>query len=308
MHETLIGRFEALIEAGMVSEGQPLSLFWSRADGRLHVQWYRAGCDVAFSPHTHSEFNIVVPLEGAVETLQMGGGETVEPGEAMMGSNPGVEHSSRYLTASAGSHAVSLTFAPEVPGEILGRRFHLEDDAAHQAVYLGRIASPVVAVAAREIAAEMERRALGYEAVIEGLATRILVETLRLWPAGRRERVESDTTPRLSRRDHIRGFEFMRWCRKDAFRIQHLCRFLGTSEERFSRLFRAATNDSPASFYNRLLLEQGCDLLRDSAEPVKEISYALGFKTPSHFVAAFRRQYGRTPQEYRLASAAEARS
>jgi AraC-like DNA-binding protein len=97
----------------------------------------------------------------------------------------------------------------------------------------------------------------------------------------------------------VRAYEFMRWCRKDSFRIQHLCRFLGTSEERFNRLFRAATNDSPASFYNRLLLDQGCTLLEDPALSIKEISYQLGFKTPSHFVVTFRRQFGTTPQDYR---------
>jgi AraC-like DNA-binding protein len=93
----------------------------------------------------------------------------------------------------------------------------------------------------------------------------------------------------------------MRWCRKDAFRVQHLCRFLGSSEERFTRLFRAATSDSPASFYNRMLLERGRDLLRDRSLPVKEVSYLLGFKTSSHFVVAFRRQFGTTPLEYRNA-------
>jgi AraC-like DNA-binding protein len=128
---------------------------------------------------------------------------------------------------------------------------------------------------------------------------RILVETLRLWPHSKVEQCEADCNPRLPRRDFIRAYEFMHWCRKDAFRLQHLCRFLGSSEGRFTRLFRAAANATPVAFYNRMLLEQGCDLLRNPGLSVKEIAFLLGFKTSSHFVSAFHREFGMTPLEYR---------
>lgn len=297
MGETPAHKFAELLEGGLAGPGQPLSRFWSRPDGHLHVQWYRADSQVEFAPHTHSEFNIVVGLEGAVETRQLGCAETVEGGEAMMGSNPGILHSSRYLTGGRGCEAVSMTFSPEFAQDLFGLT-KLPD--AQQRAYLGKVSSSIIAKSAREIVDEMKTRAFAHETIVEGLATRILVESFRLWPGYGRQIVEADLTPRLARRDHIRAFEFMRWCRKDAFRIEHLCRYLGTSEERFNRLFRAATSDSPASFYNRLLLEQGRDLLTDRSLSVKEISYQLGFKTPSHFVVTFRRQFGRTPQEYRL--------
>jgi AraC family transcriptional regulator len=91
----------------------------------------------------------------------------------------------------------------------------------------------------------------------------------------------------------------MRWCRKEDFRLQHLCQYLGCSEERFTRLFLASTHHTPASFYNRLLLERAGDLLRDSSLPIKEIGFELGFRTSSHFIAAFRREFGASRQEYR---------
>jgi AraC-like DNA-binding protein len=299
MTESPARAFEELLQQGLAGPGQPASQFWSRADGKLHVQWYRATSQVNFAPHTHSEFNIVVCLDGAVHTRQLGDGETVESGEAMMGSNPGVEHSSQYLPGGQGCQAVSLTFAPEV----LSALFHAHCLPAVRRgfvpAFTGKVSSRKIERAAQEIVEEMRNRAFAHEAIIEGLAMRILVESFRLWPKERCGEIPEDTTPRLARRDHVRAFEFMRWCRKDSFRIQHLCRFLGTSEERFNRLFRAATHDSPASFYNRLLLNQGCALLEDPALSIKEISYQLGFKTPSHFVVTFRRQFGTTPQDYR---------
>jgi AraC family transcriptional regulator len=81
--------------------------------------------------------------------------------------------------------------------------------------------------------------------------------------------------------------------------MEQLCEFLGTSEERFTRLFRAATNVSPARFYGRMLLERGRGLLQEPAWSVKEIGNRLGFKTSSHFIVAFRREFGTTPQEHR---------
>ncbi len=291
--------FEELLQQGMAGSGQPVSQFWSRADGKLHVQWYRAPSQVMFAPHTHSEFNIVVCLDGAVHTRQLGNGETAEAGQAMMGSNPGVEHSSQYLPGRQGCQAVSLTFAPEVLSSLFRAHSLPAARRGYVPAFTGKVSSRTIERAAEEIVEEMRNRAFAHEAIIEGLAMRILVESFRLWPKERSGEVAEDTTPRLARRDHVRTFEFMRWCRKDSFRIQHLCRFLGTSEERFNRLFRAATNDSPASFYNRLLLDQGCALLEDPALSIKEISYQLGFKTPSHFVVTFRRQFGTTPQDYR---------
>ncbi len=297
MGETAASQFESLLASGETAPGQPLSQFWSRADGHLHVQWYRGDAGVHFAPHLHSEFNIVVALDGAVETEQLGERTLVEGGEAMMGSNPGVEHASWYRPGSKSCEAVSLTFSPEYLGEVVG----IESwNGKLGRAYLGKIYSAKLAGLGREVLEEMRERAIGYETVIEGLAARLVIESLRMWPEGRVEWVEVDRRPRLARRDHIRAFEFMKWCRKDAFRIQHLCRFLGTSEERFNRLFRAATHDSPANFYQTMLLEEARGLLRGSNAAVKEVSYQLGFKTPSHFVVSFRRQFGCTPQEYRL--------
>jgi transcriptional regulator GlxA family with amidase domain len=91
----------------------------------------------------------------------------------------------------------------------------------------------------------------------------------------------------------------MRWCRKDTFRLQYLCQFLSTSEERFTRLFHNATQSTPANFYNQLLMERSCELLRDGGIAVKAIGFELGFKTSSHFTVCFKRQFQITPQEYR---------
>jgi AraC-like DNA-binding protein len=91
----------------------------------------------------------------------------------------------------------------------------------------------------------------------------------------------------------------MRGCRKEDFRLQNLCRSLGMSMQRFARLFFASTRQTPANFYNRMMLGQACVLLRNRELSVKEIGFELGFKTSSHFTASFRREHKISPQEFR---------
>jgi AraC-like DNA-binding protein len=284
-------------EAG--GAGRSRSIFWSRPDGRLHVQWFRASGEVSFDTHTHPEFNIVVSLAGAVRTAQLGMAETIERGACMMGSNPGVPHASCYLPEPQGCQAVGLTFSPDVLDETFGGRGFLPVREGYQRAFIGKVHSPAILAAAEDVRTELMQQAPAYEVVLEGLAKRILIECIRIWPRQSVEEVREEPQPLLSRRDHVRASEFMQWCKKDDFRLQHLCRFLGTSEERFTRLFRASTGDSPAAFYNRFLLDRAAELLTGTAAAVKEVSYELGFKTPSHFVVAFRRQFGCTPMEYR---------
>jgi AraC-like DNA-binding protein len=277
---------------------EPECSFWSRPDGQLCVQYFQPGENVSYQPHTHSEYVIVLCLSGAVAKTQLGQTCVVGPGETMMG-NFGVEHASAYLHDGKPCEAICLTVSQRVLGGLLND-FRLPPMRGQQMpVFLGKLDDRILHACAVDIANELRGRALGHAIVIEGLALRVLIETLRAWPRARVEACAVDFTPRLPRHDFVRAYEFMRWCRKDAFRLERLCRFLGSSEERFTRLFLAATNSTPASFYNQMLLEHGRDLLRDPALSVKEVSFLLGFKTPSHFIMAFRRQFGRSPQEYR---------
>jgi transcriptional regulator GlxA family with amidase domain len=165
--------------------------------------------------------------------------------------------------------------------------------------FKGGLRNEILERCARGIAEELRQRGSGHKLILETLAMQLLVETLRSWPRDQVIIVAGDSTPRLPCRDFVRAYEFMRTCRKEAFRVEHLCSFLGTSEERFTRLFTASTNHTPASFYNRMLLERGREFLRDPALSIKEISYQLGFKTSSHFIVAFRREFSSAPQEYR---------
>jgi len=268
----------------------------------MSVHYFCPEEDVYYQPHTHSEYNIVVCLAGEIVVTQLGQTHSIGPQGVMIG-NYGVEHASSYLSRGGQlCEAVSLTLDRRFLASLTSD-FNLPvADGETCLAFTGKIENALLHGCAQAIAVELRDAQAGHKLVIETLATRMLVETLRTWPRANIINVRADDSPRLPRKEFVRAYEFMRWCRKDNFRLQHLCRFLGSSEERFTRLFLASTQHTPASFYNRLLLERALDLLKDPRRSIKEIGFDLGYKTSSHFIAAFRREYGTSPQEYRQRS------
>jgi AraC-like DNA-binding protein len=284
---------------GQSREIKPSSTFWTRQDGQMCIQSFRPSGDVRFEPHTYAEYTIAICLEGEIEKSQMGQTQVIGRGESIIG-NYGVEHTSGYWSHNGKRcEAVVLSVDRHVL-ESLTKEFNLPSaDGATGPAFMGKVGNAALHDCARGIAGELRAGLPGHKIVVESMATRLLVEAMRAWPRANIEKIPTDLSPRLPRRDFVRAYEFMRWCRKDSFRLQHLCQFLGSSEERFNRLFLASTRHTPANFYNRMLLERARDLLRDPGLSVKEIGYQLGFKTSSHFIAAFRREFAATPQVYR---------
>jgi len=76
----------------------------------------------------------------------------------------------------------------------------------------------------------------------------------------------------------------------------------GLSPAYFSRLFRRC-HGMPFRDYIRVhRLQLAAQRLANDRETLSQISYALGFASPSHFSASFRQRFGVTPREYRGAA------
>jgi AraC-like DNA-binding protein/mannose-6-phosphate isomerase-like protein (cupin superfamily) len=285
---------------GGCGENNPECVFWNRLDQRLGVQHvlFRPGMDAVYQSHTHSEYSIFVCLSGALSLEQLGETCVARPGEALI-SNGGVEHSAQCRNRQSRCEFIGVSFDRDLLAA-LTEDFQLPRPQANSALaFTGNIANEILRRCALELRLELSQRDAGHKVVIENLAQRLLIETLRSWPRPHIVKVAANFPARLAQRDFFRAYEFMRRCRKESFRLQNLCNFLGISEERFTRLFLASTGNTPANFYNRLLLERARELLGDPALSIKEISFELGFKTTSHFIASFRREFSTTPQECR---------
>jgi YesN/AraC family two-component response regulator len=74
----------------------------------------------------------------------------------------------------------------------------------------------------------------------------------------------------------------------------------GISPYTFSHLFQKEHQVSFQEFLLRSRIRKAQELLNDTALPVKEIAYAVGFLDLPYFTRTFRRYMGMTPTDYRL--------
>lgn len=81
--------------------------------------------------------------------------------------------------------------------------------------------------------------------------------------------------------------------------IAELAKTAGISHFHFQRAFKKVVGETVAQHSQRLRLERSAAFLKFSAWQVQEIGLAAGFDTPAAFSRAFRKLYGRTPQQFR---------
>ena len=78
---------------------------------------------------------------------------------------------------------------------------------------------------------------------------------------------------------------------------------LGLSPERLNRLTRAETGKAALELVHDRLAREACRQLTYVAAPITKLAFELGFADPAYFCRFFRRRIGRSPREYRQATA-----
>ncbi|MCC6993344.1 MAG: helix-turn-helix transcriptional regulator [Deltaproteobacteria bacterium] len=85
----------------------------------------------------------------------------------------------------------------------------------------------------------------------------------------------------------------------DALSLADLATTVGLSPFHFVRLFKRQTGVTPYRFLVQTRLRHAIALLRDTALPVTEIAYDVGFGDLSNFINAFTREVGCSPGRFR---------
>ena len=73
---------------------------------------------------------------------------------------------------------------------------------------------------------------------------------------------------------------------------------MGVSRRHLRRRLEAVVGETPAELIRRLRLERASQLLAAGSGTVAAVAYSVGFKSPSHFSAAFRKAFGISPSEH----------
>ena len=97
-----------------------------------------------------------------------------------------------------------------------------------------------------------------------------------------------------------RALDVMQHQIAEPWTIRTLASVAGLSPSRFAHLFRRATGTSPVRFLHSLRMTRACQLLEETALPVREVMHLVGWNDPSHFSRDFRRRFGVGPRRYRV--------
>ena len=81
--------------------------------------------------------------------------------------------------------------------------------------------------------------------------------------------------------------------------VPALARVAHVSPAHFSRQFRATFGETPHAYLRRRRVERATELLRETARPVTEICFDVGFSSLGTFSRTFREVVGDPPSHYR---------
>lgn len=84
--------------------------------------------------------------------------------------------------------------------------------------------------------------------------------------------------------------------------VEALARIAGMSRSSFAARFRARVGLTPLDYVTRWRMYRAGTMLRQSAQPIAEIAYLVGYDNESAFSKAFRRVTGTSPGRYRRSS------
>lgn len=75
---------------------------------------------------------------------------------------------------------------------------------------------------------------------------------------------------------------------------------MGGSRSSVYDKIKAVTNMSVNEFIKTIRLKKAALLIRESNLSISEVAYRVGFKDTSHFTKVFKKQYGKSPTDYKI--------
>jgi AraC-like DNA-binding protein len=161
------------------------------------------------------------------------------------------------------------------------------------------IDSPLVGV----LAAEVGRDRPGQEAVLDRLLDLLLIAVLRAWFAH-----DDARTPRwwAGRTDPVLGpvLQVLQHNPGHPWTVAELARVAGLSRAAFARRFTTVLGEPPMAYLTRWRILLAADLLLDPQATVASVAARVGYGTPFALSAAFKRELGTSPRDYRTRSVA----
>jgi AraC family transcriptional regulator len=137
--------------------------------------------------------------------------------------------------------------------------------------------------------------------LMESALWRLVEHLARRTPSYSRERWIGGLAPCAMRRVEELISDRLGTAETPALSIVELATSAGLSVHHFIRAFKRSTGNTPHQYVMARRIECAMDLLGGPEGSVAEVAHSVGYASPSHFVASFRRRMGVTPGTYRAA-------
>lgn len=274
------------------------SQYWFTPDFSMGVHRYQyARNQFDCLPHTHSDYHILICLNGAMEFVRETDRVRLQTGEVHT-LNPGEVHCSQMGLGDSPSEGITLVLERSALDSVISKIRLLQGSAPYHVVLLGKSFDRTILSLALDLLREVEERRVGYEVVAQSLLLQILVYLLRHCFELATSKDQPELSPQLPSWQMNRAFEYMNGHNKSTFSLPELCSEVGSSPSRFIPLFRNSAQLTPSTFYNKLMMIKAQTLLQVPGASTKEVAGTLGFKKASHFCALFHKICGMTPTAY----------
>jgi len=275
-----------------------LSKFWLTPDLRMGVRYFQCFNDDYYClPHTHSEYNFVICLNGEMEFDRGGKLESIKAGDIAV-LNSGEMHRTRYLAETC--ETIGLIINKSQLNDIL-RYMQLPVGTGIRHInFLGKAHDWKIVDLTRELLHELTEQKKGFDLLVQSFVVQILIYLFRYCFEPVILKATAELPPQLLHWELTRAIEYMNTHDNFHFSLSKLCREIGCSSSRFVPLFKNSTGLTPHSCSNRILVERAQRLLLSGDYTIKEVAYELGFRSLNHFYEVFHNLAGLTPRTYQL--------
>ncbi|MBM3756669.1 MAG: AraC family transcriptional regulator [Acidobacteria bacterium] len=284
---------------GASPAGQTFSRFWFNDRHDLGVHHFRyPRDDFEAIPHSHPEYTFVLCLRNRID-LEVGSRSLqLAPGHIAL-IHPAEVHRGCFGDNREPGEGMAVVIASRAMHR-LAEAFGIRPESQHHTIRLSPsspFCSSVEALGyANEILDEWRVARPGRSLAVESLLLRMIVHMLRDHFEMMPEAGPGLAEPELPGWQMGLALEYMNSTAKADFRLAELCQRVGSSESRLVRLFTRSAGCLPHHAFDRVLACKAVRMLR-AGRAVKDVAYALGFRSDSHFCVVFRRIMCRPPGE-----------
>lgn len=253
--------------------------------GRLIDVHCRAGRHDRPYPETHAGWTVALVRRGAFDYRagDTNRKHTLRPGWLLLG-RPGAVYECAH-DHDGGDDCAALHLAPEVMEEVASSTPDCRGDIFPSPVHapLTRVAALIDRLAAG--AADLDEATYDIAAAIVSSAHEAPAAA-EIARGTHRARVDAAVV-RIEEQCH------------EPIRLADLAAHVGLSPFHFLRLFRRVTGTTPHQYLIGARLRRASRLLVDTARPVTDIAYEVGFEDLSNFVRTFHSAVGCSPRVFR---------